>query len=29
MIDYESAYHNNILRLANNIVSDPNHVLYS
>lgn len=26
---YESAYHNNILRLANNIVSDPNHVLNS
>ena len=26
---YESAYHNNILRLANTIVSDPNHVLNS
>lgn len=26
---YELFYHNNLLRLANNIVSEPNHVLYN
>lgn len=26
---YQSTYHNNICRLANNIISDPNHVLIS
>jgi hypothetical protein len=26
---YDSAYYNNLLRLANNIVSDPNHVLHN
>ena len=26
---YELSYHNNLVRLANNIVSEPNHVLYN
>ncbi len=26
---YELSYHNNLVRLANNIVSKPNHVLYN